>query len=96
MEFVLLDISFLVHVDVIPSACVSIKLNGIAFSQKKKKKKKKKVKKKKEEKKKQWNYNSHMKRREKNDPMMVSLPTSYNLLTSFELSCTNSFPSLIA
>ena len=40
MEFVLLDISFLVHVDVIPSACVSIKLNGIAFSQKKKKKKK--------------------------------------------------------
>ena len=90
MEFVLLDISFLVHVDVIPSACVSIKLNGIAFSQKKKKKKKE------EEKKKQWNYNSHMKRREKNDPMMVSLPTSYNLLTSFELSCTNSFPSLIA
>ena len=42
MEFVLLDISFLVHVDVIPSACVSIKLNGIAFSQKKKKKKVKK------------------------------------------------------
>ena len=46
MEFVLLDISFLVHVDVIPSACVSIKLNGIAFSQKKKKKKKKSEKKK--------------------------------------------------
>ena len=44
MEFVLLDISFLVHVDVIPSACVSIKLNGIAFSQKKKKKKKEKKK----------------------------------------------------
>ena len=49
MEFVLLDISFLVHVDVIPSACVSIKLNGIAFSQKKKKKKKSEKKKGEEE-----------------------------------------------